>query len=163
MNELRDRLQRREGGIYDADRRYLMMRVDVLMGILHQLPAELRPQVLAAMADSVTANGGKSAQAYFESIGRDRDRLLEIMVNSSADLGWGLWRFIPTPDHTNELLLEVRNSPFAAGHGPAPSPVCAPITGMLRAMGTLLLGPAQVEEVQCSAQGHEACRFTIRA
>lgn len=80
MSELRDRLQWQEGGIFDADRRYLMMRVDVLMGILQQLPAALRPQVLNAMADSVTANGGKSAQAYFDALGRDREKLLEVMV-----------------------------------------------------------------------------------
>ncbi|MGE4334888.1 MAG: V4R domain-containing protein [Pigmentiphaga sp.] len=168
MAELKDRLEHRNGGIFDDDRRYIIMRADVLMGILHQLPAEQRPAVLAAMADSVAANGGKSAQAYFEAIGRDPAVLLDVMMSSSADLGWGSWRFVapdgsaPSPANLpNGLHVEVRNSPFAAGHGPAESPVCAPIAGMLRAVCDLLVGGATVTETECAAQGCAHCRFQI--
>ncbi|MCK9512581.1 MAG: hypothetical protein M0R28_15320 [Pigmentiphaga sp.] len=168
MAELKDRLEHRDGGIFDGDRRYIIMRADVLMGVLHQLPPEQRPAVLAAMADSVAANGGKSAQAYFEAIGRDPAVLLEVMESSSADLGWGEWRFVapdgsaPSPANLSRgLHVEVRNSPFAAGHGPAEHPVCAPIAGMLRAVGSLLVGGATVTEIECAAQGHAHCRFRL--
>lgn len=170
MSHLKDRLTWHDGGIFDADRRYLMLRADVLMGVVRQLPAELQATVLAAMADSVAANGGKSAQAYFEAIGRDPATLLQVMVESSADLGWGQWQFVGLnhapldPTHLQAgLALQVQHSPFAAGHGPASQPVCAPIVGMLRAVGSLLLGQATVAETHCAAQGHTHCRFEIRA
>jgi predicted hydrocarbon binding protein len=54
----------------------------------------------------------------------------------------------------------VADSPFAAGFGPAPGPVCAPITGMLRAVARVVLGAdAVAEETRCAANGHERCEF----
>jgi predicted hydrocarbon binding protein len=57
------------------------------------------------------------------------------------------------------LALTVRNSPFAAGAGRC----CAPITGMLQAVGTLVLQASVVaEETDCAAEGAACCRFTAR-
>ena len=95
MGALKDRMRHdaSHGAIYDADRRYIMMRADVLMGLLHQVPADHRPALLRAMADSVADNGGRSAQAYFQSLGGDARAFLDTMTSSSADVGWGVWRF----------------------------------------------------------------------
>ena len=58
--------------------------------------------------------------------------------------------------------LEVEDSPFAAGFGPAEAAVCAPIRGMLGALGDMLLGPGVVvREHACAATGAEACRFRV--
>ena len=58
--------------------------------------------------------------------------------------------------------LEVEDSPFAAGFGSAEAPVCAPIRGMLGALGDMLLGPGVVvHERACAATGAKACRFRV--
>lgn len=151
-----------EGQITDQDRRYVMIRNDVLMGIFGQLEPSLAAQALKAFERSVNLSGGQSAKAYFESLDNDASRLLDTMVAFSAQLGWGLWSFTR---QANELQLAVRNSPFAAGYPkPAPWPVCHPIVGMLRTVGELVLGcPVNVIETQCCACHATAqdCQFTI--
>lgn len=62
-----------------------------------------------------------------------------------------------------ELHLEVGNSPFAHGHGASPEPVCAPITGMLGAVASIVIGvPAQVVEHGCACAGDAICRLSAR-
>ncbi len=173
MGALKDRLRHdaSHGAIYDADRRYIMMRADVLMGLLHQVPGEQRAMLLQAMADSVAENGGRSAQAYFQSLRGDAKAFLDTMTQSSADVGWGVWRFHQDAEGFEPVDLEhlhrgfwliVHHSPFAHGHGPSETPVCAPIQGMLRAVGHLLVADnAEVVETQCAAQGHSHCRFHL--
>ncbi len=173
MGALKDRLRHdlNQGAIYDADRRYLMMRPDVLMGFLHRVPEDHRNTLLQAMADSVAENGGRSAQVYFESLDGNAAAFLQTMVSSSADLGWGSWQFhadaelqvAVNPEHLQQgFWLKVEHSPFAHGHGPSEVPVCAPIQGMLRAVGRLLVDEgATVTETQCAAQGHDHCTFHL--
>lgn len=152
-----------QGQILDQDRRYLLMRTDVLMGIFNRLPENIRHQALRAFEASVAENGGKSAQAYYESLNRDAAQLIQTMVDFSAELGWGCWSFTEISDR--EIQLTVRNSPFAAGYGTlANGPVCYPIAGMLQTVGRLILDSAvTVTETQCCASGPhiDACQFTI--
>ena len=90
------------------------------------------------------------------------EALLTVIAGTAPQLGWGQWRFGQAAD--GRLDLEVANSPFAAGHGPAEGPVCAPIAGMLAAVaGMVLGGPVEVRETGCAATGAPACRFTARA
>jgi len=145
----------------DANRRYIMLRTDVLMGLFAGLPEPGRQAALEAFRDSVRHNGGRSAQAYFESVGRDGPTLLETMASYSAELGWGSWSF--SGDAAAGLRLRVSNSPFAQGYGASDTPVCHPITGMLQAIGSLLCQAAvTVEETECAAQGCRHCAFQLR-
>lgn len=161
---LRERLdwQTRQGQIMDADRRYVIMRADVLMGIFRELPGPARAQALQALERAASLGGGASTRAYFQTLQGDADALLHTMAGYSAELGWGVWSFALAPAR-DALHLEVRNSPFAAGFGVSEHPVCHPIAGILRIVGELALGrPAQVEETACAAQGHAHCRFAVR-
>ena len=158
QNQFKDRLTLDEanGAWYDADRRYVMVRADVLMGLFRELPAAARLAALDAFARSVAVNGAGSARAYRETVG-DGDRLLAVIAETAPQLGWGRWSFGPERD---VLRLEVVNSPFASGHGPADAPVCHPIKGMLLTVASIVLkAPAQVREVACTAAGAAACRF----
>ena len=160
MTPLNERLifDLEEGEIRDADRRYLLMRPDVMMGALARLDAPDRTRVLQAFADSAAANGGKSVRAYLAENHATADQLIEIIRNTAAALGWGRWKFESAP---GSLRLTVRNSPFAAGFGPSNEPVCAPTSGMLRSVAEHVLhGPVAVTETTCAAQGIErTCRF----
>ncbi|WP_118135885.1 V4R domain-containing protein [Oceanicella sp. SM1341] len=157
----RDRLSfdAARGEYLDSGIRYMMIRPDALMGILHELPEESRPAVLEAMARSITKAGGKSAAAYRDMGAAEADALLGVIAATAPELGWGVWSFARGADG---LTLTVANAPFPAGHGPAPAPVCAPIRGMLGAIGPMVLGgPVRVEETGCAACGAAHCTFTI--
>lgn len=153
------------GEVRDQDRRYLLMRPDVLMGTLRQLDDGTRREVLAAFADSTAIHGMHSIIAYLsglEAAGEDGARaLLSLIRETSPALGWGLWDFAPVEEG---LGLTVANSPFAVGYGPASEAVCAPIAGMFRTVAGIVLGSAvEVEETACAAMGHHAeCRFIAR-
>ncbi|WP_397476001.1 V4R domain-containing protein [Pusillimonas sp.] len=147
--------QTESGEILDDDRRYLMMRTDVLMGGFRNLPAAAQRQAFLALQQSVRDNGGKSVHAYFDSLNHNAGRLLETMADFSAQVGWGVWS-IQMQD--GSLTVQVRNSPFAQGYGRSTEPVCYAIAGMLEALGEVVLrGPVHVCETQCSAQGHAHC------
>jgi predicted hydrocarbon binding protein len=151
------------GEIRDQSRRYLLLRSDVLMGMLRRLPPAVRHSALDAFAASVADHGRDSVLAYLARLEGDRTRLLEAMQDAAADLGWGQWRFEPA---AAALRLVVGNSPFAAGFGPSGHPVCAPIAGMLQAVGRVCFD-ADVTSVElaCAACGAPACVFeaTVRA
>ena len=146
------------GELREGDARYLLIRDDSLMGIFQRLAEPARSEALRAFAESVAQFGGRSAARYAVD---DPTQFLGAVAAKAGELGWGEWRF--SRDSTGELLLEVRNSPFAHGHGPSAAPVCAAITGMLRAVaGRVFAAPAESEENICAATGEMACRFVAR-
>lgn len=162
-NSLLDRMhwQTEQGQILDADRRYIMLRTDVLMGIFRQCPPQQQLELLEAFGRSVHQNGGASAKAYFASLNKDAAQLLETMTSSSAELGWGRWQFKSSPN-PGQLMLTVQNSPFAAGYGSSTTPVCHAIAGMLTSVGELVFDSSvTVSETLCAAQGYEHCAFVI--
>jgi len=164
MGKLAERLRRDagSGGLYDAERRYVMLRADVLMGVFNRLAPAARQEALAALAASVEAGGGDSARAYFAAVDQDVAALLAVMADSAADLGWGRWRF--DGPRAGALALEVQGSPFAAAAAWHDAPACHAIAGMLATVGSLVLGvPAEVRESQCAGMGAACCRFEVRA
>lgn len=149
------------GAIMDDDRRYLMLRADVLMGIFHELPLEVRHAALEAFATSVRKHGGQSARVYFDAGGARPERLLEAIIAYSPELGWGHWHIDARCDEAIEVTVE--NSPFAEGFGHSPDPVCHAIVGMLQAVGPMIFGqPVVVSETGCAAQaGIDRCSFRV--
>jgi predicted hydrocarbon binding protein len=158
-----DRLVRdvERGEWRDGETRYLLLRQDSLMGMFHNLAPPARGEALAALAASVAEAGGRSAARYRETTPGGSAALLEVFAETAAQLGWGVWTFAPPTD--GELCLDVANSPFAAGFGPSPVPVCAAIAGMAGTIAATVLGqPAEAEETRCVAAGAESCRFVAR-
>lgn len=163
MTTFKDRLcwDADHGQILDADRRYLMLRTDVLMGLFHRLEDPARTQALDALGQAVMEQGGLSAQAYWEACGHKPQALLDSIATISAQLGWGAWRIETHPE--TGLRVHVSNSPFAHGFGHHEQPLCRPIVGMLTAVGKLIYDQeVQVQERHCCAQGtHADCLFTV--
>jgi len=146
------------GELREGDARYLLIRDDSLMGIFQRLAEPARSEALRAFAESVAQFGGCSAARYAID---GPTQFLGAVAAKAGELGWGEWRF--SRESAGELVLEVRNSPFAHGHGPSAAPVCAAITGMLRAVGAHVFdAPAESEESACAASGEPVCRFVVR-
>lgn len=145
----------------DGDRRYVMLRADVLMGIFREMEPELRRSAMEAFAASVSRYGGRSAQAYFDAADRQPERLLETIAGYSRELGWGRWRIDACNSETIDVTVD--SSPFVEGFGSSPDPICHAIVGMLRAVGTIVLGrPVTAVETGCAAQqGIGRCTFRV--
>jgi predicted hydrocarbon binding protein len=153
-----DRLAYRaaEGAHVDQTRRYLFIRPEALMGIFRRLPPDARDAALGALAESVFEMGSDSARAY-AAMGGDGPALAETVRLSAPELGWGVWDIALEP---GRMVATVANSPFAEGFGPSETPVCHAILGMVRAVGTMVLGgPVRATEVACAACGAAECRF----
>ena len=79
MTRLAQRLafDAQRGEIRDQARRYLLLRPDVLMGMLLRLDPPARQAALGAFAASVAQHGRDSVLAYLDRLGGDRGRLLD--------------------------------------------------------------------------------------
>jgi predicted hydrocarbon binding protein len=148
------------GKLRDGDTRYLKLREDSLMGLFKRLSEPARADAFKAFAASLTEHGASSAARYLAR-GGDAGDLLATIAATAAQLGWGVWRFSRAED--GELHLEVKNSPFAHGYGASSEAVCAPITGMLSAVASIVFdAPVQATEDLCASAGGGICRFSAR-
>jgi predicted hydrocarbon binding protein len=148
------------GEYRDGAIRYMMIRPDALMGMIAELPEAMQGPVLEAFARAIHRFGGRSARAYQTAGATDASALLRTIEATAPQLGWGVWRLEATDAG---IALTVENSPFAAGAGLSSArPVCAPIRGMLTAVGELTMGAAvTVTETDCAATGTPCCRFAV--
>ena len=154
------RFDTESGSVFDATRRYVLLRTDVLMGLFDELAEPAKNEALRAFGRSVAHHGADSVRAYIESSGTDA--LGQTMQDVAASLGWGRWQLSSLPDEDlPSLRLAVENSPFAAADAPSTQPACHAIAGMLEAIGSALWKrPAIAHETRCRAQhGDGACRF----
>lgn len=148
------------GQVLDTDRRYIILRADVLMGAFDRLDEPSRSHALEALGESVTRFGSNSVRAYRAEVGASA--LLDAIISGSASLGWGRWSFV---EEGERLWLEVFNSPFAASTSNRDRPACDAIVGMLRAVGLALWGdkkPVYARELACACMQSDAsarCRF----
>lgn len=150
-----------EAGTYsDSGMRYIFIKPEAFMGVALEMPPAQRPAIFEAMIRTVVRNGGKSAAAYRAQGAADPEALLAVIRETAGQLGWGIWS---TTLDDDALTVTVRNSPFAAGYGPADVPVCAPITGMVKAVSQMIFdAPTMAEETACAAMGAEVCTFVAR-
>lgn len=143
------------GQVLDADRRYVLLRADVLMGLFGFLPEPVSRQALDAFAQSVTVNGSGSVRAYDNPADPSSLQLFDAVAQGASSLGWGVWAF---ETGSRVCRLTVRNSPFAAAFRKMGRPACAPIVGMMQAVCSHAWKQDCVAvELRCSAcegQGH---------
>ncbi len=149
-----------QGTLRDRDIPYVMIRPDSLMGIFRFLEKEAQPAALAAFIESVSFHGAQSAESY-QALGANAPgTLLKTFEETASQLGWGKWEF--SRQGVNMLKLGVWNSPFAAGFGESEVPVCAAITGIINAVGSLVLdGPVEAREIECVSVGATHCSFEV--
>ena len=147
------------GEIDDHGIRYVLMRPDVLMGIGKYAEGIPWETFLRALETSVTRHVAASF-AQYQADGRfSGSEYLEACCTIAASLGWGMWSVSAT--EAGQIILEVQNSPFAAASGPSSGTVCAPISGVLRAISIAQQWVTEVEEFCCVSRGDPICRFRI--
>ena len=147
---LHDRLQFdvENGQVLDEDRRYVLLRADVLMGIFESLSEGAAEDALMAFRDSVNRYGSASVRAYANPANADPAPLLASVAAGAASLGWGRWHF--EWDETT-CRLRVFNSPFAQAHR-AKGEACAAIVGMFSAVCShIWQEPVLASEIDCFA------------
>jgi uncharacterized protein len=150
------------GEIAEDGIRYVLMRPDVLMGVAHELDASSAQAFLRALERSAFRHVQMSFTRYQAREPLSGTDFIANTCEAAARLGWGVWSAIHERD--SSLIVEVRNSPFAAGFGVSDKPVCSAIVGILRAVALTAYGlDCQVTELACAAQGAPACRFEIRS
>lgn len=143
-----------QGEVLDDDRRYVLLRADVLMGLFARLSAEDRAKALGAFGDSAFEHGSHSVRAYARSLPDDGSALFRAVGEGAASLGWGAWRY---ESQDGVSRLRVRNSPFAKFAPASETPCCAPIAGIFRALCEQSWACAvTVEELQCAAVRRDA-------
>lgn len=148
------------GQITDGNIRYVLLRADVLMHIGDHLPQASAAVFLAALERSVSQRASGSFEHYRRSGASDLETMLQKGSDVARSLGWGRWHVSMHGRRAVSVIVE--NSPFAAGFGPSPQPVCGAICGALRAVFTVLgESDVLVEEQECSAQGAKHCRFHV--
>jgi predicted hydrocarbon binding protein len=137
------------GQVLDADRRYVLLRADVLMGMFAFLSQPASGEALLAFARSVATYGSGSVRAYDDPADPASLQLFDAVAQGASSLGWGVWSFEPGP---RSCRLTVRNSPFAAAFRKMGRPACAPIAGMMQAVCShAWKQDCAVVEVECSA------------
>lgn len=155
---LHDRLQFdvENGQVLDEDRRYVLLRADVLMGIFESLSEGAAEDALMAFRDSVNRYGSASVRAYANPANADPAPLLASVAAGAASLGWGRWHF---EWGETTCRLRVFNSPFAQAHR-AKGEACAPIVGMFSAVcGHIWQAPVLASESDCFAcRSHASSR-----
>ncbi|OLD75689.1 MAG: hypothetical protein AUG87_12140 [Candidatus Rokubacteria bacterium 13_1_20CM_4_70_14] len=101
--------------------------------------------------------GGLTYQGSCYLLVRPETRLLAM----GGEIGWGA--FALERLGSDELVVSVRNSPFARAYGAAVTPVCHLTRGVLERLAEVALGaPAVATETACAANGAPACRFVAR-
>jgi uncharacterized protein len=145
------------GTLSDGAIRYVTIRADGLMGAFVGTAVK---GSLTALCESVYRHGRDSLVQYQSEHGNDPTVLMATVAHVAATLGWGAWVF--TRAGPKELKLTVHNSPFAEAAGASEVPLCAPILGMMRAVGELVLGGAvHAQERECAACGAVNCEFVV--
>jgi hypothetical protein len=146
------------GALSDGPVRYVLIRADGLMGAFTGPGQRVE---LASLCESVYQHGRKSLIQYQKEHGTDPGLMIAVVTQMAATLGWGVWHLRRL--RADELALSVQNSPFAGAVGTSEIPVCAPVLGIVRAAGEILMnGAVRAIEHQCAACGADRCEFSVR-
>lgn len=147
-----------DGALFQGDIRYVLMRPDVVMGILRHVadPAAL----VDVMRRSACEHAVNSFNSYRQSGAVGNADPVAHCCNMASQLGWGSWNI--AEKSSGRYVVEVVNSPFALAASGVGQAVCGWIAGVLQAVTVADEHPsAQVDETACVARGDDCCRFNI--
>ena len=163
-NSIIERLEFKTGYLLFKDVRYMFIRPEVIDTIHKRMEAELGPEKCAEiMMAAGDVGGAKSSQRYKEVFGYSEQEIVEFMCKMGGEIGWGIFSLGKLDLDRGEMIIEVRDSPFAAAYGPSEAGVCHLIRGVMGGMGAGIFETGvSSEETACMAKGDDCCRFEVR-
>ena len=145
------------GGLTYRGSRYLLVRPETLVALQKAVEAALGERAAACLA----AGGGAGGVTALQALEGTAEEIVARLLAMGGEIGWGA--FALERLGSDELVVSVRNSPFARAYGAAVTPVCHLTRGVLERLAEVALGaPAVATETACAATGAPACRFVAR-
>lgn len=152
-----------EGRISFKDVRYMVIRPDTVVDFQKAVEAEIGEKVAEMMMAGGYTGGSRSSRRYKELFNYSDEEIVAFMCKMGGEIGWGRFEVEEFDKEGKELVIVVRNSPFAEVYGPSDRGVCHMIRGVVAGMATGIFGgEVSSEETLCRAKGDELCRFVVR-
>jgi len=144
--------------------RYLLIRPETVVAFQKAVEAELGARAGELMARGGRTGGALSTRRYREAFGLGPRELVEFIVRTGREIGWGAFTLDRLDLERRELVISVEHSPFAEAYGSSSGPVCHLIAGVVGGLADGVFGGSvEVSETACLAAGGPACRFEARA
>jgi len=142
--------------------RYILIRPGLISEIQKALETYLPDAVQEILANSAQNEGVVLASRLKEVFNYSEEQVLSSLAFLLGESGWGAVSVQMINLERMELVVKIRESPFAEEYGPSVTPVCHLLLGLLRGIGIGLFDCAvDGQEVQCVAKGDAACLMVI--
>jgi predicted hydrocarbon binding protein len=151
------------GRISFRDVPYMLIRPDTLVDFQKAVQAQVGDKVAEMMMAGGCTGGSRSSRRYKEIFNYTDEQIVAFMCKMGGEIGWGRFDVEKLDPDSHELIIAVRNSPFAQAYGSSDKGVCHMIRGVLAGLAAGIFGTEVTsEETLCLAKGDELCRFVLR-
>ncbi len=142
---------------------YMVIRPDTVVDFQKAVEADVGDKVAEMMMAGGYTGGALSSRRYKEVFNYSHEEIVAFMCKMGGEIGWGKFEVEKLDVEGKELIVVVRNSPFAEAYGDADEGVCHMIRGVMAGMAAGIFGTeAESEETLCRAKGDEVCRFVLK-
>jgi uncharacterized protein len=163
-NNIIDKLEysEEEGLLTFKGIRYLILRPETIMGLYKTLKDKYGKDVDSHFFQGGFEAGRLTSQKYKENFGLDNMGLIDFMIKTGGQIGWGKFELVRF--ELNEKILEIKltNCAFISKDKFLEFPVCHFVLGVMSGMASILFSSeVSGEEIKCMAKGDECCFFKI--
>jgi predicted hydrocarbon binding protein len=142
---------------------YMVIRPDTVVDFQKAAEAEVGDRVAEMMMAGGYTGGARSSRRFKEVFNFSDDEVVAFMCKMGGEIGWGKFEVEKLDLDGRELVVAVKNSPFAEAYGDADKGVCHMIRGVMAGMAAGIFGTeVESEEAMCRAKGDELCRFVLK-
>jgi predicted hydrocarbon binding protein len=151
-----------EGKLHLQGLRYLLMRPGMVAEIQKALESRLPEAVEEILCHSAQNEGLVLASRLKEVFSYSPEQVLSSLAFMLAESGWGAISVQMLNAESMEMVVKIRESPFAEEYGPSVTPVCHLLLGLLQGVGMALFEcDVDGQEVQCAAKGDASCLIVV--
>jgi len=151
-----------KGRISFQDVPYMLLRPDTVVDFQKAVEARIGDKVAEMMMAGGYTGGSRSSRRYKELFNYSDEEIVAFMCKMGGEIGWGRFETEKLDTESKQLIITVRNSPFAEAYGSSDEGVCHMIRGVLAGMAAGIFGSEVTsEEALCRAKGDELCRFVL--
>lgn len=152
-----------EGRIAFKGLPYMVIRPDTVVDFQKAVEVEVGDRVAEMMMAGGYTGGSRSSRKYKEVFNYSDDEVVAFMCKMGGEIGWGRFEVEKLDLDGRELVVVVKNSPFAEAYGDADKGVCHMIRGVMAGTAAGIFGTeVRSEETLCQAKGDDLCRFVLQ-